>query len=181
MAHPIYRHNLTKIDGKPVTLKDYEGRVLLVVNVASKCGFTPQYERLEKLYKRFRARGFEVLAFPSNEFAAQEPGSNEEIAQFCETKFGVEFPMFEKISVNGSGRHPLYIDLIRAQPNHTKPADSKFESMLASHNLLPKNPTDIMWNFEKFLINRRGDIVGRFSPDTEPDDPKIVKAIEANL
>lgn len=181
MAHPIYKNKLTKIDGTPADLGDYAGRVLLIVNVASKCGFTPQYEGLERLYERFRARGFEVLGFPSNEFAAQEPGSNDEIAQFCETKFGVKFPMFEKISVNGADRHPLYTDLIQAQPTRTTPPASKFEGMLASHNLSPKNPSDIMWNFEKFLINRRGDVVARFSPDTEPDDPKIVKAIEANL
>jgi glutathione peroxidase len=181
MSHPIYKNELKKIDGSLVSLGDYAGRVLLVVNVASKCGFTPQYEGLERLYKRFTARGFEVLGFPSNEFAAQEPGTNAEIAQFCDVKFGVKFPMFEKISVNGSDRHPLYVDLIQAQPTRTKPASSKFEGMLASHNLLPKNATDVMWNFEKFLINRRGDVVARFSPDTEPDDPKIVKAIEANL
>ncbi len=181
MSNPIYKTELKKIDGQPAHLSDYEGRVLLIVNVASKCGFTPQYTGLEKLYERFRGRGFEVLGFPSNEFAAQEPGSNSEIAQFCETKFGVKFPMFEKISVNGSGRHALYTHMIQAQPNRTKPADSKFESVLASHNLTPKNATDVMWNFEKFLINRLGDIVARFAPDVEPDDPKIIKAIEANL
>jgi glutathione peroxidase len=181
MANPIYKTELKKIDGTATNLKDYEGRVLLVVNVASKCGFTPQYERLEKLYERFRARGFEILAFPSNEFAAQEPGTNSEIAQFCEMKFGVKFPMFEKISVNGDQRHALFTQMIQAQPTRTTPPDSKFEGMLASHNLTPKSPTDIMWNFEKFLINRRGDVVARFSPDTEPDDPKIVRAIEANL
>ena len=122
-----------------------------------------------------------MLGFPSNEFAGQEPGSNAEIAQFCEMKFGVKFPMFEKIEVNGSGRHPLYTQMIQAQPTRTTAAASKFEEKLASHNLAPKNATDVMWNFEKFLINRRGDVVARFSPDMEPDDPKIVRAIEANL
>jgi glutathione peroxidase len=181
MGKAIFKKELKKIDGTPVSLGDYEGRVLLVVNVASKCGFTPQYEALEKLYERFRGRGFEVLGFPSNEFANQEPGTNEEIAQFCETKFGVKFPMFEKITVNGPDRHPLYTELIQAQPNRTKSSDDKFERTLASHNLMPKTPTDIMWNFEKFLINRRGEVVARFSPDIEPGDPKIVRAIEANL
>jgi len=181
MPNPIFKTELKKINGQPAHLSDFEGRVLLIVNVASKCGFTPQYAGLEKLYERFRGRGFEILGFPSNEFAAQEPGSNAEIAQFCETKFGVKFPMFEKISVNGSERHPLYTQLIQAQPNRTKSTDSKFESVLASHNLTPKNPTDIMWNFEKFLVDRRGDVVARFAPDMEPDDTKIIRAIEALL
>lgn len=181
MGKPIYQNSFKKIDGTPAKLEDYEGRVLLVVNVASKCGFTPQYAGLEKLYERFRGRGFEVLGFPSNEFAAQEPGSNSEIAQFCETKFGVKFPMFEKIEVNGTGRHPLYTELIQSQPSRIKADGSKFEATLASHNLLPKNAADVMWNFEKFLINRRGDVVARFAPDVEPDDSKLVKAIEANL
>jgi glutathione peroxidase len=181
MSKTIFKNSFNKIDGTPVTLADYEGRVLLIVNVASKCGLTPQYDGLEKLYERFRGRGFEVLGFPSNEFANQEPGSNSEIARFCETKFGIKFPMFEKISVNGSGRHPLYIEMIQAQPERLKTSDGKLESTLASHRLLPKLPTDIMWNFEKFLLNRRGEVVGRFAPDMEPDDPKILKAIEANL
>ncbi len=181
MGKTIFKNQFNKIDGTSVTLADYEGRVLLIVNVASKCGLTPQYDGLEKLYERFRGRGFEILGFPSNEFANQEPGSNAEIAQFCKTKFGTKFTLFEKISVNGSDRHPLYVELIQAQPDRVKTTDGKLEATLASHSLLPKLATDVMWNFEKFLVTRRGDVVARFAPDMEPDDPKISKAIEANL
>lgn len=181
MAKTIFKNELKKIDGTTVSLRDYEGRVLLIVNVASKCGLTPQYDGLEKLYERFKGRGFEVLGFPSNEFAGQEPGSNAEIADFCKTKFGVKFPLFEKISVNGVDRHPLYTEMIQAQPARINTVDENLASKLASHNLLPKSPTDVMWNFEKFLVNRRGDVVARFAPDIEPDDAKILKAIEVNL
>lgn len=181
MDRALYKQQLKKIDGQPVSLGDYQGRVLMIVNVASKCGLTPQYAALEKLYERFKGQGFEILGFPSNEFAGQEPGSNEEIAQFCETKFGVKFPLFEKIKVNGADRHPLYTQLIQSQPSRISKEGSKFESMLASHNLQPKNASDISWNFEKFLVNRRGEVIARFAPDLEPDDPKILKAIEANL
>lgn len=182
MGKAIYKTEIKRIDGTATTLADYEGRVLLVVNVASKCGLTPQYEALEKLYERFKSRGFEVLGFPSNEFAGQEPGSNAEIAQFCEMKFGVKFPMFEKISVReGAGQHALYTQMIQAQPKATPSADGKLGKSLAEHGLAPKSETDVMWNFEKFLINRRGEVVGRFAPDMPPDDPKVVKAIEAQL
>jgi glutathione peroxidase len=181
MGKMLFKNQLNRIDGTSISLSDYEGRVLLIVNVASKCGLTPQYEGLEKLYERFRGRGFEILGFPSNEFANQEPGTNDEIASFCETKFGVKFPMFEKISVNGPARHQLYTELIQAQPSRIKLPDGKLEKTLESHNLAPKNQTDVMWNFEKFLVNRRGDVIARFAPDMTPDDVKIVKAIEANL
>jgi glutathione peroxidase len=182
MGKSLFKTEVKKIDGTTTTLADYEGRVLLVVNVASKCGLTPQYDALEKLYERFKARGFEVLGFPSNEFAGQEPGTNEEIAQFCEMKFGIKFPMFEKISVKlGPDQHPLYTQMIQAQPAAVKTADNKLAQSLAGHGLAPKSENDVMWNFEKFLINRRGEVVGRFAPDITPDDPKLVKAIEAQL
>lgn len=182
MGKSIFKTEVKKIDGTATTLGDYEGRVLLVVNVASACGLTPQYEALEKLYERFKTRGFEVLGFPSNEFAGQEPGSNEEIKQFCEMKFGIKFPMFEKISVReGAGQHALYTEMIKAQPAATQSADGKLKENLAKHGLGPKTSTDVMWNFEKFLINRRGEVVGRFAPDITPDDPKLVKAIENQL
>ncbi len=179
MAKSIYAHKVKRIDGKETSLGEFEGRVLLVVNVASKCGLTPQYQALEKLYEQFHDQGFEVLGFPSNEFMGQEPGSNDEIAKFCEMKFGVKFPMFEKISVNGSERNALYTDLIKAQPSRIKTADGKLEASLTSHGVGPKNETDIMWNFEKFLVDRQGAVVARFAPDLAPDDPKIVSAVAA--
>lgn len=177
----LYKTTFKKIDGSPTTLGAYEGKVLLVVNVASKCGLTPQYEALEKIYERFESRGFAVLGFPTNEFAGQEPGTNSEIAEFCESKFGVKFPMMEKIEVNGAGRHALYTQMIEAQPAAVQTEDRGLEENLKKHGLGAKSATDIMWNFEKFLINRRGDVVARFAPDIKPDDPRIIKAIEANL
>lgn len=181
MPRPIHQMTMKRIDGREVSLKEFEGRVLLIVNVASKCGLTPQYEALEKTYEKFRGRGFEVLGFPSNEFLGQEPGTNAEIAEFCETKFGVKFPMFEKINVNGPERNPLYTSLIEAQPAAIQTPSGQLAANLAKHGIVPKNPSDIMWNFEKFLVNRRGDVVARFAPDMTPDDPKIIKAIESNL
>ena len=181
MKQSVYTHKVKRIDGKETSMSEFEGRVLLIVNVASKCGLTPQYEALEKLYEQYHERGFEILGFPSNEFMGQEPGSNEEIAKFCEMKFGVKFPMFEKISVNGSERNALYTDLIKAQPSRVKNTEGKLEASLASHGVGPKNETDIMWNFEKFLVDRSGSVVARFAPDLAPDDPKIVSAISSAL
>lgn len=180
MAKSFFKHQVKKINGTQTNLGEYEGRVLLVVNVASKCGLTPQYDALEKLYEKYRGRGFEVLGFPSNEFLGQEPGTNDEIAQFCESKFGVKFPMFEKITVNGSGRNPLYTEMIQAKPARTQNGDG-FEKKLAGIGQPLKVASDVLWNFEKFLVDRQGNVVDRFSPDMAPDDPKIIKAIEAQL
>jgi glutathione peroxidase len=155
----LYEIPVQKIDGTPAALREYAGQVLLVVNVASKCGLTPQYEGLEKLYTAQRARGLQVLGFPANNFGAQEPGSNTEIAQFCSQSYGVTFPMFAKISVGAADRHPLYRELIAAQPD----------------------PADIRWNFEKFLIGRNGTVVARFAPTVTPDDPALLAAIDAEL
>ncbi len=173
----LYDIAVKKIDGSPTTLKAYKDKVLLIVNVASKCGLTPQYEGLEKLYDKYRAQGLEVLGFPANEFGAQEPGTNAEIQQFCSTKFGVKFPMFEKIVVKGAGVHPLYQHLIASGPKPTFPAASK----LAAKQPQGDGPQDIQWNFEKFLVNRAGKIVTRFSPDMTPEDPALVKAVETQL
>ncbi len=151
---------LKTIRGEDASLADYAGKVLLVVNVASKCGLTPQYEGLEQLYRDYQDKGLVVLGFPANEFAGQEPGTNEEIATFCTTNFGVDFPMFEKIVVKGSGIHPLYAELIAESDEPDK---------------------EIQWNFEKFLVSRDGHVVRRFSPRTTPDDPELVAAIEATL
>ncbi|MBW2426585.1 MAG: glutathione peroxidase [Deltaproteobacteria bacterium] len=154
----IYRFELNRIDGKPEPLSAYRGKVLMLVNVASKCGYTPQYEGLEALYERYRDRGFFVLGFPANDFAGQEPGRNSEIAEFCRATWGVEFPMFEKISVRGEGQHPLYAFLT------SRPAPIG---------------GDIEWNFQKFLVDREGRVVERIAPGTKPLDPTVVGRIEA--
>jgi glutathione peroxidase len=177
----IYDFPLRRIDGSQASLADHKGNVLLVVNVASKCGLTPQYAELEEIYEHYRGRGFAVLGFPANEFAGQEPGSNAEIQQFCQTKFGVKFPMFEKIVVKGQSQHPLYRQLIEECPTAQQKPGSGFRKMLDQHGLGPTNDTDIMWNFEKFLVNRGGQVVGRFAPDITPKDPALTNAIEAEL
>ncbi|MFC3712885.1 glutathione peroxidase [Sphingoaurantiacus capsulatus] len=171
---------LKRIDGAPASIGDFAGKALLIVNVASKCGLTPQYEGLEALYRRYRDRGFEVLGFPANDFGSQEPGSNEEIADFCRTNFSVDFPMFEKIAVTGADRHPLYDALVAAQPAATS-ANGDFRAKLAGYGIKPKSETDVLWNFEKFIVDRDGKVVGRFAPDTAPDAPELTQAIEAAL
>jgi glutathione peroxidase len=181
MAAGLYDIPVKRIDGSPASLAEQKGNVLLVVNVASKCGLTPQYTELEEIYETYRDRGFAVLGFPANEFAGQEPGSNSEIQQFCQTKFGVKFPMFEKIVVKGDGQHPLYQHLIEAKPNAQQNPKGTLRKTLDQHGLGPKNDTDIMWNFEKFLINRKGEVVARFAPDFAPKDPAITSAIESEL
>jgi glutathione peroxidase len=148
--------------GQPSSLNDQDGKTLLVVNVASQCGLTPQYTGLEELHERFADRGFSVVGFPCNQFGEQEPGSAEEIATFCSTTYGVTFPMFEKIEVNGPGRHPIYDEL-------TAVADADGQA------------GDIQWNFEKFLVGSDGKVLARFRPMTAPDAPELVAAVEANL
>ncbi len=173
---------LRRIDGSETRLAEFEGNVLLVVNVASECGLTPQYAGLQALYERYRDRGFAVLGFPANEFGAQEPGSNGEIAQFCETRFAVTFPLFEKIVVKGEGRHPLYDELVAAQPRARQKPDTKLEERLISKGYFnSRGPDEILWNFEKFVVGRNGDVVARFAPDVVPDDPALVETIEAEL
>jgi glutathione peroxidase len=152
----------TTIDGRPEKLAAYEGKVLLLVNVASRCGLTPQYAALEELYRGYRERGLVVLGFPCNQFAGQEPGTEAEIQQFCSTKYDVTFPLFGKLEVNGQGRHPLYAWLCE-QPTR------------------PDGPGDIKWNFAKFLVGRDGQPIARFSPTTAPTSPAIVDAIESAL
>ena len=170
---------VTTIDGKPQTLADYAGKVMLIVNVASKCGLTPQYESLEKTYEEYRDKGLVVLGFPCNQFSGQEPGSEAEIKDFCTSNFGVKFPMFSKIDVNGDSRHPLYQALIAAQPQAS--VGGGMREKLKSYGRVPENDSDVLWNFEKFLIGRNGEVVGRFEPDVASDDPKLLQAIEAQL
>jgi glutathione peroxidase len=181
VSESIYEIPLRRIDGTETTLGDYRGKVVLVVNVASACGLTPQYEGLEKLYEEKRAEGLVVAGFPANEFGAQEPGSNADIADFCSTKFGVKFPMYEKIVVKGEGIHPLYRRLIDAQPQAMEKPGSDFRAKLAAYGFKQENPSDVAWNFEKFLVGRNGNIVGRFAPDTTPDDPILKAAVEREL
>jgi glutathione peroxidase len=158
----IYDHSVQALGGGDADLHDHEGKVALIVNVASKCGLTPQYEGLEQLQKTYGERGFTVLGFPCNQFLGQEPGSSEEIATFCSVTYGVTFPMFEKIEVNGDDRHPLYAEL-------TEVADAEGAA------------GDVQWNFEKFLVTPGGREIVRFRPGVEPLDPAITSAIEANL
>lgn len=177
----IYHIPIAKIDGSPTTLSEFAGKVLLIVNVASKCGFTPQYESLERLYRDGRERGLVVLGFPTNDFGAQEPGTNEEIAQFCTTSYDVDFPLFSKIAVQAETRHQLYQALIAAQPRATEKPDGSFAKQMASYGISRNDPSDVFWNFEKFLVARDGTVVGRFTSDFAPDDPLLADAIENEL
>ena len=176
---------LQTIDNRPAHLADFTGEVLLIVNVASKCGLTPQYTALEKLYQDYKDQGFAVLGFPANDFAGQEPGSNEEISKFCSTEYPVSFPLFSKVSVTGPDKHPLYKELITAQPERSPNGDD-LRSHLASYAVEkglpgPNELPELLWNFEKFLVSRNGEVVGRFAPDLAPDDPKLIAFIEAAL
>jgi glutathione peroxidase len=158
----ILDFHVKDIDGKDVDLAKFRGKVLLVVNTASQCGFTPQYKDLEAIYDKYKARGFEVLAFPANEFGSQEPFTDEQIKEFCTTNYQVSFPLFAKIVVDGQKIHPLYRFL-------TSPANN------------PKFAGQIPWNFTKFLVNRKGEVIGRFSPEENPSSEKVTGAIEKAL
>ena len=177
----LYDIPVTKITGEGTSLGDYRGKVLLIVNTASKCGLTAQYDALEKLYDRFNPDGFEVLGFPANDFAGQEPGSNEEIASFCKGSFGVTFPMFQKIVVTGPDCHPLYKELTAEKPNAVVKEPGVFRERLIKFGTTPNEDPEILWNFEKFLVDRNGRVVERFSPEIVPDDPVVVGAIESAL
>jgi glutathione peroxidase len=158
----VYDFPVNTLSGQPGSLGDLAGKTLLVVNVASKCGLTPQYTGLERLHERFADRDFSVVGFPCNQFGGQEPGTAEEIGEFCSATYGVTFPMFEKIEVNGAGRHPIYTEL-------TAVPDAGGEA------------GDIQWNFEKFLVGPGGTILRRFRPGTDPEDPEVIAAIEDSL
>jgi glutathione peroxidase len=181
MSAMVYDIPVRKITGTEGSLAEFKGKVLLVVNVASKCGLTKQYEGLEKLYKQYRDRGLVVAGFPANDFAGQEPGTNQEIQAFCTTNFGVEFPMFDKITVVGAQKHPLYAALIQAQPKAVSLSDVPFGEKLKGYGIAPNAEPEVLWNFEKFLVSRDGEVVKRFAPDTVPDDPTLVAAIETEL
>src|SRR5215472_13103060 len=161
-ANSVHEFTMKAIDGKPVPLGNFKGQVLLVVNVASQCGYTPQYEGLEKLYETYKARGFVIAGFPANNFGEQEPGSDSEIQTFCKSKYGVTFPMFSKISVAGRDQAPLYEWLTDRKAN-------------------PKTGGEIQWNFTKFLVDRDGKVLARFEPAVEPQARELVSAVEAAL
>lgn len=161
-AKSVYNFTMKSIDGQPVSLKSYQGKVLLLVNVASKCGFTPQYTGLEALYEKYKDRGLVIVGIPANNFASQEPGTNEEIKKFCSTKYNVTFPMMSKVSVLGEDKTPLYVFLTDKTAN-------------------PTIGGDIKWNFTKFLFDRKGRPVARFEPAVTPDSPEVTAAIEAAL
>jgi glutathione peroxidase len=161
-AKNVLDFHLKSIEGKDVDLSQYKGKVLLLVNTASKCGLTPQYEGLEAAQAKYKDKGFSVLAFPANEFGKQEPGTDSEIKEFCTKNYGVTFPVFSKIVVKGEGKHPLYQYLTAKETNGS-------------------NAGEIKWNFTKFLVNRKGEVVARFEPKVEPDSAEVTKAIEAAL
>jgi glutathione peroxidase len=175
----IYDIPLKRTDGAEASLNDYRDKVLLIVNTASKCGLTPQYEGLEKLYQAKHAQGLEILAFPANNFNGQEPGTDAEISEFCSLNYNVHFPLFSKISVRGADRHPLYAVMTQAQP--TAIGDGPFREVLKGYGIDTGAPPDVLWNFEKFLVSRHGEVVARFAPDTVADDPRLLQAIDAEL
>ncbi|WP_353144510.1 glutathione peroxidase [Acinetobacter pragensis] len=179
MTASAYNIPVKTIDGTETTLNQYQGKVLLIVNVASKCGLTPQYEGLEQLYKDKKDQGLEILGFPANNFLEQEPGSDEEIQQFCSLNYQVDFPLFSKISVAGDSKHPLYQALTAAVPE--REGEGPWKKDLIDYGLTPNEPPEVLWNFEKFLVNKNGEIVARFAPDIKADDARIVDAINAEL
>lgn len=168
-------------NGEDTTLAAFDAKAYLIVNVASKCGLTPQYEGLQALYDKYHAQGLEILGFPANEFLAQEPGTDEEIQSFCSLNYGVTFPVNQKIVVKGPGQHPLYTALTEGQREAIQNADGEFESRLRQHNLITGEAHEIKWNFEKFLLNAQGEIVARFFPDITPLDERLVNQVEALL
>ncbi|MDD2993373.1 MAG: glutathione peroxidase [Clostridiales bacterium] len=179
----IYDFEVTDMNGTPKLLAEYQGKVLLIVNTASKCGFTPQYEGLEALYKKYKGQGLVVLGFPSNQFLEQDPGSNEEISEFCKVNYGVTFPLFSKIEVRGPGAHPLYRFLTKQAPfrgfEMDKEMGRKIESVVREHYPENLNGDEIKWNFTKFLVSRDGAKITRYEPTVTPQelDAIIQKAL----
>ena len=179
MHHSVYDIAVNTIQGDETTLNSYQGKVLLIVNTASKCGLTPQYEGLEKLYQAKKHQGLEILGFPANNFLAQEPGSDAEIQEFCSLNYQISFPLFAKISVAGEDKHPLYQSLTTAIPERI--GEGPWWKDLVDYGLTPNPKPEVLWNFEKFLINKQGEVVARFAPDITADDPRIVDAVNAEL
>ncbi len=180
MANEIYEIPVKTIGGAETNLGAYKNKVLLVVNVASKCGLTPQYEGLQKLYENYHDEGFEVLGFPANNFMGQEPGTENEIQEFCSTNFNVKFPLFSKISVKGEDQNPLYKYLTETKPE-TDVNDGEFEAKLAGYGSTRSTPNEVLWNFEKFLVAKNGEIVARFAPDVTAEDERLITKVEEEL
>ena len=180
MSTPLPDIALTRNDGSADSLAAHRGNVLLVVNTASKCGLTPQYDGLEVLQAQYGARGFEVLGFPANDFGAQEPGTDSEIQEFCQVNYKVSFPLFRKDTVVGPDKQPLYAALTQAASEKQGDA-AAWRKLLSDHGMTPNQDPEVLWNFEKFLINRDGSVAGRFSPNVGPDDAVLVGAIETAL
>ncbi len=180
MKDKIYEIPVKKIDGADTNLGEYKDKVLLVVNVASKCGLTPQYEGLEKLYEEHKGRGFEVLGFPANNFMEQEPGTEDEIKDFCDTNYNIRFPLFSKISVKGEDQHSLYKYLTETKPE-TDINDGAFEAKLKGYGSERSTGSEVLWNFEKFLIGKNGAVVARFAPDVTAEDARLIERVEAEL
>lgn len=179
MSTSVYNIPVKTIQGDETTLNQYAGKVLLIVNTASKCGLTPQYEGLQKLYAEQKANGLEILGFPSNDFLAQEPGSEADIQEFCSLNYQVDFPLFSKIPVVGDAKHPLYATLTQAIPERI--GEGPWFKDLVDYGLTPNEAPEVLWNFEKFLIAKNGEVIARFAPDITADDARIVDAINAEL
>lgn len=180
MANEIYEIPVKTIDGTETNLEAYKDKVLLVVNVASKCGLTPQYEGLQKLYSEYSDKGLEVLGFPANNFMGQEPGTEDEIKDFCDTNYNVKFPLFSKISVKGDDQHQLYHYLTETKPE-TDVNDGGLEEKLKGFGSIRSTPSEVLWNFEKFLIGKNGEIAARFAPDVTAEDERLVAKVEEEL
>ncbi len=180
MTNEIYEIPVKTIDGEETNLGEYKDKVLLVVNVASKCGLTPQYEGLQKLYDEYHDKGFEVLGFPANNFMEQEPGTEDEIKDFCDTNYSVKFPLFSKVSTKGDDQHELYKYLTENKPE-TDVNDGEFEEKLKGYGSTRSQPNEVLWNFEKFLIGKNGEIAARFAPDVTADDSRLVEKIKDEL
>jgi glutathione peroxidase len=180
MANELYEIPLKTINGEETNLGEYKDKVLLLVNVASKCGLTPQYESLQKLYSEYNDKGLEVLGFPANNFMGQEPGTEEEIQEFCSANYDVKFPLFSKISVKGDDQHQLYHYLTETKPD-TDINDGGLEENLVGYGHKRSTPEEVLWNFEKFLVGKNGEIVARFAPDVTAEDERLVEKLEAEL
>jgi glutathione peroxidase len=176
----IYEIPVKTIDGKDTNLGDYKGKTLLIVNVASKCGLTPQYEGLQALYSEYKDKGVEVLGFPANNYLGQEPGTEEEIKDFCSTNYNVTFPMFSKLSTKGDDQHELYKYLTETKPE-TDVNDGGLEEKLKGFGSVRSTPSEVLWNFEKFLVSKDGEITARFAPDVKPDDERLLAKLNAEL
>lgn len=180
MANELYEIPLKTIDGTETTLDAYQGKTLLIVNVASKCGLTPQYAGLQKLYDQYRDQGLEVLGFPANDFMAQEPGTENEIKEFCDTNYQIEFPLFSKISVKGEDQHRLYRHLTTVRPE-TDVNDGGMETNLKGYGHVRSTPSEILWNFEKFLVGKNGEVAARFAPDVTAEDARLISKLQEEL